>query len=527
MARTKRNTTDSQPQRAMWRAALYTRLSREDDDKIESDSIANQKKFLEDFIAGADDLQYVDLYADDGYTGTNFERPDFKRLLSDIESGKINCVVVKDLSRFGRNYVAAGFYLEQWFPEHGVRFIAVNDLTDSSSGGYDMLLPVKNVFNEHYARDISRKVRSSFIAKQRRGEFVGAFASYGYRKDPENHNKLVIDPIAADVVKRIFSMFESGNGKIKIAKTLNAEGIPCPSEYKKLNGERYTNGQKLKGTTYWTYSTIHRILHNQMYAGNMEQGRTPRQSMHGKAKKADPSQWITVEGTHEAIISKEQWERVQSLLQRDTKNLNFNENISPFAGFLRCGDCGRAMSKTAHPGGVYYCCGSYKRYGPTVCSRHGLSHCELEQVVLDDLNKIISAVEDLKALADEVMPQKQPRDLQTERNRLTLGIERLYRLKKSAYEDYKDGMLSKEDYLRFADDYQSQTEQLQSQLDHLEKIEEPTVETPWIDALLAHGQLTELDRATVAEAIKEIRIFEGKQIEITYTFSDDLGILNT
>ena len=527
MARTKRNTLDNQPQQAMWRAALYARLSREDGDKAESDSIANQKKLLENFVADTSEIQYVDLYVDDGYTGTNFDRPDFKRMISDIEVGRINCVIVKDLSRFGRDYIDVGRYLERWFPAHGVRFIAISDSIDSLKGAYDMLLPVKNIFNEQYARDISQKVRSSFIVKQKRGEFVGAFASYGYRKDPTNHNKLVVDPIAADVVKRIFTMFESGNGKIKIAKTLNAEGIPCPSEYKKLNGERYTNGQKLNDTTYWTYSTIHRILQNQMYAGNMEQGRAPRQSMHGKAKKADPSQWITVEGTHEAIISKEQWDRVQSLLKRDTRNLNFNENISPFAGFLRCGDCGRAMSKTNHPGGVYYCCGSYKRYGPTVCSRHGISHRELEQVVLDDLNTIIAAAGDLKTLADEVTPQKKTRDLQAERNRLNLGIERLYRLKKSAYEDYKDGVITKDDYRRFSDDYQSQTEQLQSQLEHLEEIEDPTVEKPWIDALLAHGQLTELDRATIAETIKEIRIFEEKQIEITYTFSDDLGILNT
>lgn len=526
MARTKRNESN-QSQRAVWRAALYTRLSREDGDKAESDSIANQKKLLENFLAEHHDLQYTELYSDDGYTGTNFDRPDFKRMISDIETGTINCVVVKDLSRFGRDYIDVGRYLERWFPEHGVRFIAISDSIDSLKGTYDMLLPVKNIFNEQYARDISQKVRSSFLAKQKRGEFVGAFASYGYRKDPLNRNKLIVDPIAADVVKRIFTMYENGNGKVKIAKTLNAEGIPCPSEYKKLNGERYTNGQKLNNTTYWTYSTIHRILQNQMYAGNMEQGRAPRQTMHGKAKKADRSQWITVEGTHEAIIPPDQWERVQSLLHRDTRNLDFNENISPFAGFLRCGDCGRAMSKTARPGGIYYCCGSYKRYGPTVCSLHSISHRDLEQVVLDDLNKIISAVEDLRPLIDEAKPQKQTRDLHSEKTRLTLGIERLYRLKKSAYEDYKDGLIAKEDYRRFADDYQRQTDQLQSQLDHLEEIQEAIVEKPWIEALLKHGKLTELDRTTVAETIKEIRIFENKHIEITYTFSDDLGILNT
>lgn len=448
-------------------------------------------------------------------------------MIADIGSGAVNCVVVKDLSRFGRDYIEVGRYLERWFPEHGVRFISVSDAIDSLKGAYDMLLPVKNIFNEQYARDISQKVRSSFLAKQKRGEFVGAFASYGYRKDPQNHNKLVIDPIAADVVKQIFTMYENGSGKVKIAKFLNAAGIPCPSEYKKLNGERYTNGQKLSSTTYWTYSTIHRILQNQMYAGNMEQGRSPRQTMHGKALKTDRSQWIIVSGTHEAIIPPDQWERVQSLLRRDTRSPSFHENISPFAGFLRCGDCGRAMSKSARPGGIYYCCGSYKRYGPTICSLHSISHRDLEQVVLDDLNKIISAVEDLNALADDAKPKKQNWDPQSEKARLTLGIKRLYHLKQSAYEDYRDGLIDKEDYRRFAQNYQNQADQLQSQLSYLEERQESLNKKPWIDALLKHKKLTELDRTTVTETIQEIRIFEDKQIEITYTFSDDIGVLDT
>lgn len=305
MARKKRNVPSLSPSQAIWRAALYTRLSREDGDKPESDSIANQRSLLEDFAARQPDLQVIGQYSDDGFTGTNFQRPDFQRMIADIEAGKINCVIVKDLSRFGRDYINSGRYLERWFPEHGVRFLAINDHIDSENGPYDMLLPFKNVFNEQYARDISNKVKSAMQSKQRQGQFIGAFASYGYRKDPEDHNKLLIDPCAAAVVQRIFDLYEQGNGKIRIAKLLNEEGIPCPSEYKKLNGERYHNGQKLGKTTYWTYSTIHRMLKNQMYIGNMEQGRAPRQIMHGRAKQLDRSQWTVVEGTHEPIISRD------------------------------------------------------------------------------------------------------------------------------------------------------------------------------------------------------------------------------
>lgn len=526
MARTKRNMPSQPPVHAVWRAALYTRLSREDGDKPESDSIANQRALLESFASRQPDLQIVDQYSDDGYTGTNFQRPGFQRMIADIESKKINCVIVKDLSRFGRDYVNSGQYLERWFPERGVRFLAVNDHIDSENGPYDMLLPFKNVFNEQYARDISYKVKSAMQAKQRQGAFIGAFASYGYRKDPEDHNKLLVDPCAAAVVQRVFTLYEQGCGKIQIAKRLNEEGVPCPSEYKRLNGERYHNGQKLGKTTYWTYATIHRMLKNQMYIGNMEQGRAPRQIMHGKAKRLDRSQWTVVEGTHAPIISRRQWDRVQTLLEKDTRALSFEQNISPFAGFLRCGDCGRAMSKTNHAGGVCYCCGSYRRYGAGVCTRHGISQRELEQIVLDDLNKIIGTVGDLNSLAEEAAPHKKRRSLQAEQERIQGNLDRVYHLKKSAYEDYRTGLLTQTDYLRYKEDYTHQEEALLCQLSQMEEEPEDIFERPWIAFLLKHGKLIELDRMTMAEAVKEILVFEDGHIGITYLFSDELGILD-
>lgn len=514
----------------VWHVAAYCRLSREDGDKVESDSITHQRMLLDDYIENHPELALVDRYEDDGYTGTNFDRPDFQRMLRDAEAGKIDCIIVKDLSRFGRDYIDVGRYLERWLPEHGVRFIAIGDNVDSESGPYDMLLPVKNVFNEQYARDISKKVKSAVKTKQRRGEFVGAFPSYGYRKDPDHHGKLIVDPCAAQVVKRIFDLFEGGMGKVKIAKVLNKEGIPCPSEYKRLNGERYNNGRRIQNTTYWTYATIHRMLQNQMYAGNMEQGRNYRPQLHGKAKQLDRSQWMVVPGTHEAIIDAEQWERVQALLSKDTRALDFDQNVGPFAGFLRCGDCGRAMSKTNHSGGVYYCCGSYKRYGPTVCSRHGIAQKDLEQILLSDLNQIIKAVGDLKELAERA--DERPltrRNLQTERERCQGVIDRLYRLKKSSYEDFKDGLLNREDYLQYKADYERQEQQLTAQMEQLQEPdnEANVLQRPWVESLLRHGRLTELDRATIAETVEQILIFEDGRIEITYKFSDDLGILGT
>ena len=508
-----------------WNTAGYLRLSREDGDRAESDSIANQRKLLEQYLSAHPELNLIGFYQDDGYTGTSFNRPAFRRMEADIEAGRINCVLVKDLSRFGRDYIEMGRYLERVFPAQGVRFIAVNDHVDSQQGRYDMLLPMKNIFNTQYARDISDKVRSAIHTKQQRGEFVGAFPSYGYRKDPANHSHLVIDPAAAQVVRRIFDLFEQGWGKIKIAKQLNAEGIPSPSEYKRILGERYHNGRKIDQTTYWTYATVHRILQNQMYAGNMEQGRNYRPTMHGKAVQLDRSEWTVVSDTHEAIIGAEQWERVQALLRKRTRQLSFEQNQSPFAGFLRCGDCGRAMVKTKRAGGIYYSCGSYKRYGPTVCTKHSISHAVLEEIVLHDLNQIISSVQNLQSLAEEA---KQPssRGRSGERERLEGGLERLYRLKKSAYEDYRDGLIRREDFMRYQSDYERQERELSAQLQQLENVqEEDLLLHPWVQSLLQHGKLTSLDRVTVAETVRQILVFEDGRIEITYTFSNELGLL--
>lgn len=212
-----------------FRVAAYIRLSREDGDKAESDSVTNQKKLILDFLNGKEEFVIYDTYIDDGFSGTNFRRPAFTRLIRDIEEGYANCVIVKDLSRFGRDYIETGRYLERFFPEHGIRFISITDNIDSEKQIYDMLLPIRNIFNEQYARDISQKIHASLQTKQKAGEFIGAFAPYGYRKAPDNKNKLVVDEYAAEIVRKIFDLFLQGHGKIRIAGILNEEGILSPS----------------------------------------------------------------------------------------------------------------------------------------------------------------------------------------------------------------------------------------------------------------------------------------------------------
>lgn len=518
---------------SLFNVAIYIRLSREDGDKEESDSVGNQRKLLTEYVAKKEDFIMYDTYIDDGYSGTNFNRPSFQRMIADIEDGKVNCVVVKDLSRFGRDYIDTGRYLERYFPELGVRFISVTDSIDSMKQAYDMLLPIKNIFNEQYARDISKKIRATVKSKQKAGEFIGAFTSYGYKKSPVNKNKLVIDDYAADVVRRIFSLYIQGYGKQKIAKLLNAEGILCPAEYKKVNGENYKNCNRLESTTYWSYSTINSILHREMYVGNMVQG-TKHQRMRSKQKKMPKEDWIIVENTHEPIIDKETWDKAQSLLSKRTRELDLETNKNIFAGFVKCGDCGRAMAKNMWrraDGSKTYSlyCGTYKRNGKQYCTPHTLPMAVLEDIVLNDLKAIVHSVDDLKELvqSQSFTASKVKKITDTELSKVKTELERVKKLKKSIYEDYRDELISKEEFLSYREDYLKKEELYSKQIEALEEkkkdnVTEDVFETPWLKRLLELKDIEALDRDIVVEMISEIKVYENRKIKITYNFGNEL-----
>ena len=517
----------------LFNVAIYIRLSREDGDKEESDSVGNQRKLLAEYIAKKEDFILYDVYVDDGYSGTTFNRPSFQRLIADIEDGKVNCVVVKDLSRFGRDYIDTGRYLERYFPEMGVRFISVTDGIDSMKQAYDMLLPIKNIFNEQYARDISKKIQATVKSKQKAGEFIGAFTSYGYKKSPVDKNKLVIDDYAADVVRRIFSLYIQGYGKQKIAKLLNAEGVLCPAEYKKVNGENYKNCNRLESTTYWSYSTINSILHREMYVGNMVQG-TKHQRMRSKQKKMPKEEWIVVENTHEPIIDKATWEKAQSLLQKRTRELDLETNKNIFAGFVKCGDCGRAMAKNMWrraDGSKTYSlyCGTYKRNGKQYCTPHTLPRGVLEDIVLGDLKAIVDNVDNLKELvqSQSFTASKVKRIADTELSKIKAELERVKKLKKSVYEDYREELISKEEFLSYREDYLKKEELYSKQIEALEEkkndnVTEDVFETPWLKRLLELKDIEALDRNIVVEMISEIKVYENRKIKITYNFGNEL-----
>ena len=491
----------------LYPTAIYIRLSREDGDKDESDSVSNQKKLLMAFVQSHEELLLYNIYTDDGYSGTTFRRPAFRQMLSDIEERKVTCVLVKDLSRFGRDYIESGRFLERYFPEKGVRFISVSDHIDSLRQSYDMLLPIRNVFNEQYARDISRKVHSALRAKQQCGEFIGAFASYGYRKSPGDKNRLLIDEYAASVVRRIFSLYLKGCGKQQIARILNAEGILSPSEYKRAAGLSYGSPATAGQHTLWSYSTINHILHKEIYVGNMVQG-TKRQELRGKQRAVRRENWVVVPGTHPPIIDEETWNLTQTLLKNRVRSPADNAgktflpgkpgvssrepsspgrpDISarnpgtpaspptenPFSGLLFCAGCGRPMVKTSwrHADGrpeYAFTCGTCKRHGRSACTPHTISARALTQVILSDLSRILSHCENLPGLARQQAKRFLARwsgsaahGAVPELSRAggdTRQLEReefhLQSLLRSSYEDYKAGLLSRQEFLSCQTDF--------------------------------------------------------------------------
>ena len=328
-------------------AADYLRLSREDGDKLESDSIRNQRSLINDFVKQHPEITLVDEYVDDGYSGTNFERPAFKRLLEDVKKKKINCIIVKDLSRFGRNYIETGRYLERIFPFMGVRFIAINDHYDSAEENDDkgrILIPFNNLINDTYCRDISMRVRSQLDVKRKNGQFIGSFAGYGFQKDPENKNHLIIDEYAAEIVRFIFNLKMGGYSSQRIATKLNEMGVLPPLEYKRSRGMKYNSGFRSGANPKWAVTTVNRILTNELNTGTRVQGKNRK--INYKVKECRPvaeENWIRVEKTHEAIIAEEIFQYVQSLLELDTRTAPVEDSVYLFSGFLLCGDCGQNM----------------------------------------------------------------------------------------------------------------------------------------------------------------------------------------
>ena len=333
----------------VYKAIKYIRLSYTDDKTTESDSVANQRRLIDDYIARHPEIEVVAEKIDDGYSGVLFDRPAFQEMMRMIEQGEANCVIVKDLSRLGREYIETGRYMRRVFPAYGVRFIAINDNVDTENDAADDLtVSVKNIMNEAYCRDISVKINSQLAVKRKRGDFVGSFATYGYRKDPTNHSKLIVDELAAENVQSIFRWKISGMSNQGIADRLNAKKVPSPAARKLQSGAKLSLHFRKSDEPPWSAKAVDRILHNEVYIGKLVQGKTRRLDYRSKKKMNVPLRdWVIVDNTHDAIIPAEQFELVRRILETETRRPNNAETVALFAGFLYCGDCGSRLVRRA------------------------------------------------------------------------------------------------------------------------------------------------------------------------------------
>ena len=525
------------PSTRLWKPALYVRLSREDGDREESDSIANQRDMLAEFAAAQDDLAAPAFYTDDGYTGTDFDRPGFRRMMDDLRAGTVNCVIVKDLSRFGRNYVGVGEYLEQVFPLLDVRFISINDRMDSfldPRSVNNLVVPFKNIINDEYCRDISNKVRASLDLKRRQGKFIGSFASYGYRKDPADHSRLLVDGQAAAVVRDIFDWFVGGMSVLGIAKRLNEMGVPNPSVYKRRQGMNYRHPASDKLDGLWPDSSVRRILRNRLYTGTMVQGKNRIKSYKLHVSEAVPeADWIEVAATHEAIIPAELFERAQALFTRDTRTAPAQKEVYLFSGFLRCADCGRAMHRKtiSQPYGDYhyYICSTFKKQHSGACTKHTIRSDRLEQAVLEALRHQIALAVEMDELVAEINRSStrghNAKRLLDERAQLEAEREHVEQMKLSLYPDWKAGDISREEYHQL----KTQFEQRQAGLDgwiaavqaRIDEVQNGVDETnSFLTQFVQYRSLQKLTREAVVELIDMIYVHEGGGITIQFKFSD-------
>ena len=524
-----------------YQAALYIRLSKEDGDKAESNSVSNQRDLIYSFLKDKSDIQVCEEKVDDGYSGVGFDRPALISMLEDVKQGKINCIIVKDLSRFGRNYIETGRYIQQIFPFMGVRFIAINDHYDSGhmdSQADNMLLPFKNLMNDSYSRDISIKVRSQIEVRQKRGDYTGSFPVYGYFRDQERKGKLVIDPVAAEVVRDIFDMRIKGCNNRRIADYLNEHGIPSPMEYKMLLHWRYTTSFKLKPQAKWSSMAVERILKNEIYTGVMVQGK--EKTLNYKVKKrikVSKEDWIRVEHTHEAIIAKEDFAVVQKRMLRDTRTAPGGTKLHLFSGFLRCGGCGgnmvRKKIRSAKGEYCYYICSSNKN-DTSVCSSHRIREDGLSRAVLEMLRThlfLIITMDELKEMIgklplQEREAQRRCRQLEERRKELT----RYQKLKISVYEDYKEALLTKREYLEMKEDYEGSCRQMEKAIETLERevcslVKESRPHSPWIERLKERGTISELDRGLLAMTVEEIIVMDSEHIQVHFQYRDEFQIV--
>lgn len=528
-----------------YRAMAYYRLSKDDknedrsrDSKGEiSDSILNQRKLVHAYLQNHPGITLVDEAYDDGYSGTNYDRPGFRSVLEKVQSGSVNCVIVKDLSRLGREYIETGKYLEMIFPSFGVRFIAINDDVDSehSTAGDDIIIPIKNIMNESYCRELSKKLRNQFRIQRGNGEFLGAFASYGYCKSPDDKHKLVVDEYAAEVVRGIFSMKIKGCSQNIIADFLNQEKVLPPAEYKKSLGMKYKTGFQASTQAKWSAVTINRILNNPIYIGTLVQGKrgTPNYKIK-KMRVRSEDDWVVVENNHPAIIDPLMFSIVQKMMECDTRRPPKKDVLLPLAGVLFCPDCGRTLQRRTVTYGeqkyCYYVCATYK--DGKGCSSHSFEQKKLEETVLHAITSQIQMIVELNELIKDIglhsidQIRLKRVDVMIARKEEDLDRDKEFRMR--LYEALNEDLIDRDEYNKMRMKYTRQIEDTEKAISKLklqrtEISSSHSTDNNWIMQFIKFQGITELTREVVVTLIDRIYIYEDKHIRIEFNYRNEIA----
>ncbi len=521
----------------VWETALYVRLSQDDKEKSISNSVINQQNMLKEFAEKDEEFKIVDCYIDDGYTGTNFNRPGFIRMMEDMKRGRLNCIIVKDLSRFGREHIDVDNYLERIFPLMNVRFISVMQNLDSYKNPAKMNsieIPFLNLINEEYARDISRKTKASLESKRKEGKYISSLTPYGYLKDPLDKNHLIIDEEAAINIEKIFNWFVNGMDYSEIKNKLNDMKSLNPAAYrtsKKAENNKINSGY----AGLWETRHIRQILNTDLYTGDMVQGKTA--TYNHKTKKRIPlpkEEWIVVPSTHDPIVTHSTFEAAQALQEKKTRPRVKKMAPSPLSRYIKCGDCGEPMVRTTctHNGRKYkkYVCSLSKKYGSKICGTHIIDEDVLLEIILNSIQKQIKCAVDIektiKKAQHSKITERNTAFLERKVSKIEKEINRVTTLKQGLYEDCKSGLITEDEYSQMKSSYEDSNRELSIELLNIKRqiteVSDQKIEDSiFITTFKRFNNINEITRDIVTALIEEIIVFEERQITIKFKYRDE------
>lgn len=532
---------------ANWLVGIYTRRSFDDNEDKESNTITNQKEMINSFISKEKNMTIVDYYVDDGYTGTTFDRPGFQEMMKDISDGRINTIIVKDLSRLGRNSLEVGKYIEEIFPIYNIRIIAINDNVDSfkrPESINDLMVPIKNLINESYARDISKKVSSAYYTMASNGKYVAGTSPYGYTFDENDKHHLVIDKDEFEVVRLIFNMASKGDGRVKITKYLNDHNILCRKEIQRRKKYKLSLDPLEETIKYkWSTSTIGRMLTSEIYIGNLTQLKTKRESFKNhKVINVAKEDWVRFEKTHEPIITKADFDKIQSLIKVNAKRLsNTGERTySIYNGVLKCADCGRAMYKQEDKRGnrqlSNYFCNTYLYISKTSCSSHKIKTEDLNDIVLESVQLQVKLVIELDRSLKRLFFKNNRETVESEYKNNTriaeIKINNLKNKKLQLYEDWKFNNIDKDEFINQSKLIEEDIKLVEEKLELITKTYRDNIKMIkrndyWINHYRRNKKIKKLTREVIKELIDVIYITADGNVDIRFKYSNEYKELVT